>query len=1121
MSSSNNNGDIMPSAGHGPYSSAAAAAPEAAAASHSSAVEQQVLQQQQLRDELAAKDEAVFDLQMSLQAVEAEKVHEIQSLQKEHEHQLHLLEEQLRRAVREANLARRQSRNAAMLHQVQPHQGMSGHFPPPLAASSVAMSAKAGIAAMTMTAAAEAAASCLPKECEEGLAAANISNNVVTPGHPLLLGPGGGASDAVAAAATKNLPSSQNQRIYDDGDIPREIQCEANKFSFGDGNHRPNRIGGSVRADEGSRLAGTLLELVVAVASVNTRAAAASPHDVERRSSSSSVQAPGGWEGAPSTTGAPRGAGSKASAEPVNAALPLPSSSRPQDAPVDWSQQLGPNPPPSLVFTGSIVPTLVRWSQSAADSAAAAANRVTEEEVLLFCAEQAVVAAGHRARVQQKQHGVTSSSRTGPSIGASVASPACDPALGWSMLEWALVLASPWERQRLRHKVVTAAAAPSGVAASKRRGPLEASSNINDMDAENVRPSGPREARGGAFKVLENSSQGRPRSRRARKSCIRSLQDGAGMELRPSEIVQELRRTSHRTGPAEGAPHVSRWEGTLLQNLLQALQSSAADWSDPEIGIPACRVLHLLLGPPSRRDPPVATGSALPARSDDAHDHPTPRPGVLPLAAWLWGTLNRQCGGLLDSFEHAATRLIDIHASISQNPEKRAKNPPVHRPRRCLTAADAPPPRTDEDDEESTKSTIASRPAVDSSTVGTLKTFRSSSAAAPRGWDDATLTAILQWMSVSLPLFAGSDVIIDAEPEPTAPRKSGEVIGTGEASAPIGGGDAELSPSKEDGASEAAVPPPPLARRLLATVLDVLELVVLPLLEEGESELQGHNQVDSRGRNDTDVAHHALASSPFSSVDVVVLMRFASECASFLTWLARLDPTCSTVRPSSSSVSKSHLVLLRAEMPTTRSTPDQWDRAPSAITVAAGLLHAAAVQREVRDAYEAAAHTPPLVLEEEGKLIYELVSFFHQLLRQVQWERRWKIERRKVGGGPEDAPGAAAGQPDSSSAVMSSSSTTTTGSSTKKRSLVTFWQLVAPCRHRYLTASSLLRHSLRDKTTFWESDEDASVLNVRKAETGDFGRESHRAARDDEVRHMLGLQLDELVDDEDELLHGR
>jgi hypothetical protein len=1141
------NNDMPSAAGRGADSSSSSAAlgsaahEEAAASPPSTQAVEQVLQQQ-LRDELAAKDEAVFDLQMSLQAVEAEKVHEIQSLQKEHAHQLQLLEEQLRRAVQEANLARR-SRNAGFgLQPQQPHQHVSGHFPPPLAASSVALSAKAGIAASTtMTAA--AAAAIMPMGREEGLAAANSSNNVVTPGHPLLLMPVAGASDAIAAAAAtainaKNLPSSQNQRISDadggGGGVPREIQCEANKF-FGEGTRRPNSIGGTVRANGGPRLAGTLLELVVAALNSSAAAAAAAASQQSERSRG---QDPG-LSGAPAA--APRSARSNASAEPVNAALSLPSlpssssASRPHDASAVLSKQIGPNPPPSLLSTSSIVPTLIRWSQSGAEFASNS-NRVTEEEVLLLCAEQAVLAAGHRARLQQKQHGVTSSRSSGPSIGPPVALPASsDPILGWSMLEWALVLASPRERQRLRHKVVAAAAAaanaaaaaPSVVAASEQRGPSEACSNINDMDVENVRPNSSRddEARG-AFNELVNTSQGRPRSHRIRKSCIRSLQDGAGMELRPSEIVRELRRTSHRTDSSESDLEMSRWEGTLLQNLLVALQSAAAEWSAPEISIPACRVMHMLLGPPSQGDQPVTTDSALTARSDDAHDHqaPTPRPGVLPLAAWLWGTLKRQRVGLLDSFEQAATRLIDIHAGISQNSEKKAKNPLLHRPRRCLTAADAPPPRADEDDEETTKSAAPSRRAADSSAVGTLTSSRSSSAAVPRGSDDTTMTAILQWMSVSLPLFASSGLIIAAEPEPTAQRKSGEAIGTTEASAPIGG-DAELPPSAADGASEAA-PPPPLARRLLATVLDVLELVVLPLLEE-EPEPQGHNQVDSRGRNDTAVAHHAPSSFPPPSVDVVLLLRFTSVCASFLTGLARLDPTCSTVRPSSSSVSKSHLVLLRAEMPTTRSTSDQWDRAPSAIAVATGLLHAVAVQREGRDAYEAAAHTPPLVLEEENKLIYELISFFHQLLRQVQWERRWKIERRKVGGGSDDAPGAAAGMPESSSAVTSSSSTSH-NSSTKKRSLVTFWQLLAPCRHRYLTASSLLRHSLRDKTTFWESDEDAAaaaVLNaasIRKAEaTPESGRESHLAAMDGEVRHMLGLQLDELVDDEDELLHGR
>jgi hypothetical protein len=555
---------------------------------------------------------------------------------------------------------------------------------------------------------------------------------------------------------------------------------------------------------------------------------------------------------------------------------------------------------------------------------------------------------------------------------------------------------------------------------------------------------------------------------------------------------------------------MGRWEEGLLQDFVGALQHAAAAWSDPGMSLPACRVLHLLL----------VGREAPPARSDRQSTRVP-----LTMATWLWMTepsshgpnpSSCQCPGLLCSWELAATRLIDLHSIVSPSQERSTMSQPAprnhRRPRRrCRTAEDAPPPRTEEENEPAEPAVPTNRPGGPSSAAPPVlhpeRARPPLSAVELHGSDDATtVSKLLQWMAVSLPLFtdwglSALELAMDGkEAEAPRPSPSEEEV---DGSAPSGDDVvAGLLPPPSTPSSRPL--PPLLARRLLATVLDVLELVVLPLLNE-ESQAQDQRGSDERDDGGDDemmdeaVPAAASSSSSLSSEDVVVLMRFASQCASFMTRLARLDPTCSTVRPSSSSASKSHLVLLRAEMPTTRSTSDRWDRASSAIAVATGLLYAAAVTREGRDQCDAAAAcTPSVVLEEESYLIHRLVGFFHQLLLQVQWERRWRTERRKLNG--------------SAFTGRVTSSNDAANSSAKKRAMVTFWQLLAPCRHWYLTASALLRHSLRDKTTFLESDDDINAPDKAEEEDGILGE------TDDDVRRMLGLQIDELVDDEDELL---
>jgi TolA-binding protein len=73
----------------------------------SSMVDQQ--QVDALRRELAAKDEANFDLSATLAAVEAETSHRVQQVEKESGSAVKKLEEQLRRVQQEANMARGQA----------------------------------------------------------------------------------------------------------------------------------------------------------------------------------------------------------------------------------------------------------------------------------------------------------------------------------------------------------------------------------------------------------------------------------------------------------------------------------------------------------------------------------------------------------------------------------------------------------------------------------------------------------------------------------------------------------------------------------------------------------------------------------------------------------------------------------------------------------------------------------------------------------------------------------------------------------------------------------------------------------------------------------------------------
>jgi TolA-binding protein len=73
----------------------------------SSLVGQQQLEA--LRRELAAKDEANFDLSGTLATVEAETSHRVQQVEKESGDAVKKLEEQLRRAQQEANMARSQA----------------------------------------------------------------------------------------------------------------------------------------------------------------------------------------------------------------------------------------------------------------------------------------------------------------------------------------------------------------------------------------------------------------------------------------------------------------------------------------------------------------------------------------------------------------------------------------------------------------------------------------------------------------------------------------------------------------------------------------------------------------------------------------------------------------------------------------------------------------------------------------------------------------------------------------------------------------------------------------------------------------------------------------------------
>lgn len=77
-----------------------------------------------LKAELEAKDEAIFDLNMTLTSVEAETKHKITQVQAASQQQLSSLQEQLRRATQEANLARSQAnsykaklKNETILHE--------------------------------------------------------------------------------------------------------------------------------------------------------------------------------------------------------------------------------------------------------------------------------------------------------------------------------------------------------------------------------------------------------------------------------------------------------------------------------------------------------------------------------------------------------------------------------------------------------------------------------------------------------------------------------------------------------------------------------------------------------------------------------------------------------------------------------------------------------------------------------------------------------------------------------------------------------------------------------------------------------------------------------------------